>query len=65
MMRRESEKELKVFNNQFAVLKKLSAGSFGVVFRGLDKKNSQPVAIKVERREYDKSSLDHEVIRHR
>lgn len=34
------QRELKVFNNQYVVRKKLSSGSFGVVFLGEDKVTS-------------------------
>ncbi|CAK56660.1 unnamed protein product (macronuclear) [Paramecium tetraurelia] len=52
----------RIFNNQFSVQKKLSAGSFGIVFLGLDQSTKQEVAIKVEREENeDVRSLDREV----
>ncbi|CAD8142911.1 unnamed protein product [Paramecium octaurelia] len=57
----QQQKELKVFNNQFVVLKKLSSGSFGVVFQGEDKKTSEQIALKIEKEESDEAkSLDRE-----
>ncbi|CAD8076673.1 unnamed protein product [Paramecium sonneborni] len=57
----QQQKELKVFNNQFVVLKKLSSGSFGVVFQGEDKKTGEQIALKIEKEESDEAkSLDRE-----
>jgi casein kinase 1/casein kinase 1 alpha len=51
------------FNHQYVVKKKLSAGSFGVVFLGYDKVTKEEVAIKVEKEENeDVKSLDREVL---
>ncbi len=44
------------------VVKKLSSGSFGVVFLGHDKETNQDVAIKIEKEENeDVRSLEREV----
>ncbi|CAD8096335.1 unnamed protein product [Paramecium primaurelia] len=52
----------RIFKNQFTVQRKLSAGSFGIVYLGLDQNTKQEVAIKVEREENeDVRSLDREV----
>ncbi|CAD8197067.1 unnamed protein product [Paramecium pentaurelia] len=52
----------KIFNNQFVVHKKLSSGSFGIVYQGLDQINKQEVAIKIEKEENEEvRSLDREV----
>ncbi|CAD8120877.1 unnamed protein product [Paramecium sonneborni] len=52
----------RIFNNQFVVQRKLSAGSFGVVFVGLDQNSKQEVAIKVEKEENeDVRSFEREV----
>jgi len=51
-----------VFNNQYVVKKKLSSGSFGVVFLGEDKTNQVEVALKIEKEENEEArSLDREV----
>lgn len=52
----------KIFNNQYVVKKKISSGSFGVVFIGFDIISKQDVAIKVEKEENEEvKSLDREV----
>lgn len=44
------------------VVKKISSGSFGVVFLGLDKESKEDVAIKVEKEENEEvKSLEREV----
>ncbi|CAD8135853.1 unnamed protein product [Paramecium octaurelia] len=49
-------------NNQFVTQKKISQGSFGIVFLGIDQKNGNQVAIKVEKPENEHlHSLDKEV----
>ncbi|CAD8139066.1 unnamed protein product [Paramecium pentaurelia] len=54
-------KQLKI-NNQFVTQKKISQGSFGIVFQGIDQKNGNQVAIKVERPENEHlHSLDKEI----
>lgn len=51
-----------MFNNQYAVQKKLSSGSFGVVFQGEDKLSGEPVALKIEKNsEEEGRSLEREV----
>jgi len=53
----------KVFNNRYVVVKKISSGSFGVVFLGLDRDTKQDVAIKVEKEENEEvKSLEREVV---
>ncbi|CAD8084168.1 unnamed protein product [Paramecium sonneborni] len=53
----------KIFNNQFIVQRKISSGSFGIVYQGLDQINKQEVAIKIEREENEEvKSLDREVL---
>lgn len=39
----------KIFNNQFIIKEKLSAGSFGTVYLAFDKYTREEVAIKVEK----------------
>ncbi|CAD8136389.1 unnamed protein product [Paramecium octaurelia] len=52
----------KIFNNQFVVKKRISSGSFGVVYQGVDLRSSDHVAIKVEKLEVDELlSLDREI----
>ncbi|CAD8106789.1 unnamed protein product [Paramecium sonneborni] len=52
----------RICNNQFIVQRKLSAGSFGIVFVGLDQNTKQEVAIKVEKEENeDVRSFEREV----
>ncbi|CAD8132010.1 unnamed protein product [Paramecium pentaurelia] len=52
----------KIFNNQFVVKKRISAGSFGVVYQGFDLHSQDLVAIKVEKLEVDELlSLDREI----
>lgn len=52
----------RIFNNQFLVKKKISSGSFGVVFLGLDKIGKEEVAIKVEKEDNEEvKSLEREV----
>ncbi|CAK92450.1 unnamed protein product (macronuclear) [Paramecium tetraurelia] len=52
----------KIFNNQFVIQKKISSGSFGVVYQGYDLRSSEHVAIKVEKQEIDDLfSLDREI----
>ncbi|CAD8054814.1 unnamed protein product [Paramecium sonneborni] len=54
-------KQLKI-NNQFVTQKKISQGSFGIVMQGIDQKNGNQVAIKIERPENEHlNSLDKEV----
>ncbi|KAM3144750.1 hypothetical protein pb186bvf_003059 [Paramecium bursaria] len=56
-----SQRELKVFNNQFIVRKKLSSGSFGVVFQGEDKLTGELIALKIEKEDNEEArSLDRE-----
>ncbi|CAK78705.1 unnamed protein product (macronuclear) [Paramecium tetraurelia] len=51
-----------VFNNQYVIQKKISSGSFGVVYQGIDLRTSDQVAIKVEKQEIDDLfSLDREI----
>ena len=52
-----------MFNNQFIVRKKLSSGSFGVVFQGEDKQTGELIALKIEKEDNEEArSLDREVI---
>ncbi|CAD8198887.1 unnamed protein product [Paramecium pentaurelia] len=52
----------RIINNKFIIQRKLSAGSFGIVFLGLDQNTKQEVAIKVEKEENeDIRSLEREV----
>lgn len=61
MLRQQSSQ--KIFNNQYLVVKKLSSGSFGVVFLGVDQVSKQEVAIKVEKEENEEvRSLEREVL---
>ncbi|KAM3142362.1 hypothetical protein pb186bvf_005519 [Paramecium bursaria] len=61
-MQRQTSSSQRVFNNQFQIVKKLSSGSFGVVFLGLDLQTQQEVAIKIEKEENeDIRSLEREV----
>ncbi|CAD8143212.1 unnamed protein product [Paramecium octaurelia] len=54
-------KQLKI-NNQFVTQKKISSGSFGIVMLGIDQKNGNQVAIKIERPENEHlRSLEREV----
>lgn len=43
--------EPRIFNNQFIVKKRVSAGAFGVVYQGYDKNTKENVAIKIEKEE--------------
>ena len=55
-------REIKIFNNQYVVKRKISSGSFGVVFLGEDKLTGMEVAMKIEREENEEArSLDREV----
>lgn len=50
----------KIFNNQYMLKKRLSQGSYGIVFEGEDMHSKQGVAVKIERK--DKvSTLDREI----
>ncbi|CAD8153908.1 unnamed protein product [Paramecium pentaurelia] len=61
-MNPQQQSKTKVFNNQYSIVKKLSSGSFGVVFLGQDIISKQDVAIKVEKEENEEvKSLDREV----
>ena len=51
---------IRTINNQYAIKKKLSQGSYGVVFEGEDLLNKLPVAIKIEKKEKS-STLDREI----
>ncbi|CAD8132542.1 unnamed protein product [Paramecium pentaurelia] len=54
-------KQLKI-NNQFVTQKKISQGSFGIVMQGIDQKNGNQVAIKIERPENEHlRSLEREI----
>ncbi|CAD8139459.1 unnamed protein product [Paramecium pentaurelia] len=50
----------KIINNQFVLKKKLSAGSYGVVFEAEDLLKKQMVAVKIEKKEKN-STLDREI----
>ncbi|CAD8067143.1 unnamed protein product [Paramecium primaurelia] len=50
----------RVINNQFRLKKKLSAGSYGVVFEAEDIIKNQMVAVKIEKKEKN-STLDREI----
>ncbi|CAD8139422.1 unnamed protein product [Paramecium octaurelia] len=50
----------KIINNQFVLKKKLSAGSYGVVFEAEDLLKKQLVAVKIEKKEKN-STLDREI----
>ncbi|CAD8133365.1 unnamed protein product [Paramecium octaurelia] len=50
----------KIINNQYALKKKLSAGSYGVVFEAEDLQKKQMVAVKIEKKEKN-STLDREI----
>ncbi|CAD8047005.1 unnamed protein product [Paramecium sonneborni] len=51
-----------IFNNQFVIKKRISSGSFGVVYQGFDLRSTENVAIKVEKQEIDDLfSLDREI----
>ena len=53
----------KIFNKQYLVGKKISSGSFGVVFLGFDNESNQEVAIKVEKEENEEvKSMEREVL---
>ncbi|CAD8066061.1 unnamed protein product [Paramecium sonneborni] len=61
-MNPQQQQKNKVFNNQYQIVKKLSSGSFGVVFLGQDLLSKQEVAIKVEKEENEEvKSLEREV----
>ncbi|CAD8174043.1 unnamed protein product [Paramecium octaurelia] len=61
-MNPQQQSKTKVFNNQYSIIKKLSSGSFGVVFLGQDIISKQEVAIKVEKEENEEvKSLEREV----
>ncbi|CAD8072850.1 unnamed protein product [Paramecium primaurelia] len=61
-MNQQQQSKTKVFNNQYSIVKKLSSGSFGVVFLGQDIISKQEVAIKVEKEENEEvKSLEREV----
>ncbi|CAK91525.1 unnamed protein product (macronuclear) [Paramecium tetraurelia] len=61
-MHQKTSSNQKVFNNQYQIVKKLSSGSFGVVFLGNDLLTKQEVAIKVEKEENEEvRSLEREV----
>ncbi|KAM3134807.1 hypothetical protein pb186bvf_013132 [Paramecium bursaria] len=51
---------LKLINNQYIAKKKVSQGSFGVVYAGQDINSRQYVAIKIEKGGHEESSLDRE-----
>jgi len=53
-MKQENEIFSLVFNDIYQIDKKISEGSFGTVFLGFNRKNSQKVAIKIEK---DKISM--------
>ncbi|CAD8109368.1 unnamed protein product [Paramecium primaurelia] len=62
-MQQRASSNQKIFNNQYQIVKKLSSGSFGVVFLGFDLLTRQEVAIKVEKEENEEvRSLDREVL---
>ncbi|CAD8168015.1 unnamed protein product [Paramecium pentaurelia] len=62
-MQQRASSSQKIFNNQYQIVKKLSSGSFGVVFLGFDLLTRQEVAIKVEKEENEEvRSLDREVL---
>lgn len=48
-MKKEREISSLLFNNVYQIEKKISEGSFGTVYSGINRKNSQRVAIKVEK----------------
>ena len=48
-MKQEAEVSSLVFNNLYQIDKKISEGSFGTVYSGFNQKNSQKVAIKIEK----------------
>jgi len=51
-----------VFNNRYLVKKKISSGSFGVVFLGIDKNTKEEIAIKLEKEDNEEvKSLEREV----
>ncbi|CAK71630.1 unnamed protein product (macronuclear) [Paramecium tetraurelia] len=61
-MQQRTSSNQKIFNNQYQIIKKLSSGSFGVVFLGVDLLTKQEVAIKVEKEENEEvRSLEREV----
>ncbi|CAD8151025.1 unnamed protein product [Paramecium pentaurelia] len=61
-MHQKTSQNQKIFNNQYQILKKLSSGSFGVVFLGIDLLTKQEVAIKIEKEENEEvRSLEREV----
>ncbi|CAD8065326.1 unnamed protein product [Paramecium sonneborni] len=61
-MYQKTSQNQKIFNNQYQIVKKLSSGSFGVVFSGSDLLTKQEVAIKIEKEENEEvRSLEREV----
>ena len=51
-----------MFNGRYVMKKKISAGSFGVVFHGFDKISKEEIALKLEKEDNEEvKSIDHEV----
>lgn len=58
-----NQNQIKIVNGQYILKKRISSGSFGVVYLGQDIRSKEYVAIKVERSSSEEvSSLDREVI---
>ena len=57
-----NEPRNKIFNKQYQANKKISSGSFGVVYFGVDLQSKEEVAIKLEKEDQEEiKSLDREV----
>jgi serine/threonine protein kinase len=51
-----------IIANKYILLQKLGEGKFGIVYKGIHKKTQQFVAIKMEKREQEMTTIKHESI---
>ena len=49
-----------VIANKYILLEKLGMGKFGIVYKGIHKKTRQNVAIKMEKRDQEITTIKHE-----
>ena len=51
-----------IIANKYMLLEKIGSGKFGIVYKGIHKKTQQHVAIKMENREQEMTTIKHESI---
>ena len=51
-----------IIANKYVLLEKIGMGKFGIVYKGIHKKTQQNVAIKMEKRDHEITTIKHETV---